>query len=231
MQAFYILVYLILGMSKVLYVRGFNDKLHQKLDDQAKKEGISAANILENAFEDWLKNKQEIPTKHYLVLYSDDESLQKFLEKVNELDHDGWFRATLGPESHKGVQYLKKHGWYDATISPYRQGIKKVEKYASKVFDSLAGVTDKKQSCFVGFMTEDVAHHHSLDKASDVENIFNSKGIGGIVFCPYDLRKLSNFNFVEMFKIFDDHDESFILKENEIFHFNMDKTNCAKLFL
>ena len=218
-------------MSKVLYVRGFNDKLHQKLDDQAKKEGISAASILENAFEDWLKNKQEIPTKHYLVLYSDDESLQKFLEKVNELDHDGWFRATLGPESHKGVQYLKKHGWYDATISPYRQGIKKVEKYASKVFDSLAGVTDKKQSCFVGFMTEDVAHHHSLDKAHDVENIANSKGIGGIIFCPYDMRKLNSFNFIDMFKIFDVHDESFILKDNEIYQVNMDKTNCAKLFL
>ena len=217
-------------MSKVLYVRGFNDKLHQTLDDQAKKEGISPASILENAFEEWLKNKQDAPAKHYLVLYSDDESLQSFLKKVNELDDD-WFRATLGPESHKGVKYLKKHGWYDVTVSPYRQGIKKVEKYASKVFDSLVGITAKKQSCFVGFMTEDVAHHHSLDKASDVEKISISKGIGGIIFCPYDMRKLNNFNFVEMFKIFDLHDESFILKENEIYQVNMDKTNCAKLFL
>ncbi len=231
MQAFYILVYLILGMSKVLYVRGFNDNLHQKLDDQAKKEGISAANILEYAFEDWLKNKQEVPTKHYLVLYSDDESLQSFLKKIKDLDYDDWFHVTLGPESHKGVQYLKKHGWYDATISPYGQGIKKVEKYASKVFDNLASVTGKKQSCFVGFMTEDVAHHHSLDKASEVEKIFNSKRIGGVVFCPYDMRKLNNFNFIEMFKIFEDHDQSFILKNNEIYQVNIDKTNCAKLFL
>ena len=182
MQAVYIIVVPRLGMSKVLYVRGFNDKLHQKLDDQAKKEGISAASILESAFEDWLKNKDEIPTKHYLVLYSDDESLQTFLKKVNDLENDDWFHATLGPESHKGVKYLKKHGWYDVTSSPYRQGIKNVRKYASKVFDNLARVTDKKQSCFVGFMTEDVAHHHSLDKASEVENIFNSKRIGGVVF-------------------------------------------------
>ena len=218
-------------MSKVLYVRGFNDKLHQTLDDQVKKEGISAASILENAFEDWLKNKQDAPAKHYLVLYSDDESLQTFLKKINELDYDGWFRATLGPESHKGVKYLKKHGWYDITISPYRQGIKTVEKYASKVFDNLVSLKAKKRSCFVGFMTEDVAHHHSLDRASKVEKIGNSKGIGGVIFCPYDMRKLNNSNFTEMFKIFEDHDESFILKENEIFHVNMDKTNCAKLFL
>ena len=60
-------------MSKVLYVRGFSNQLHGQLDEQAKKEGISAASILENAFEEWLKNKKEIPTKHYLVLYSDDD--------------------------------------------------------------------------------------------------------------------------------------------------------------
>jgi len=53
-------------MSKVLYVRGFNEQLHDELDGQAKKEGVSPASILENAFEEWLKNKQEIPTKHYL---------------------------------------------------------------------------------------------------------------------------------------------------------------------
>jgi len=50
-------------MSKVLYVRGFNEKLHSELDDQARKEGIPPASILENAFEEWLKNKKEVPTK------------------------------------------------------------------------------------------------------------------------------------------------------------------------
>ena len=218
-------------MSKVLYVRGFNDKLHQKLDDQAKKKGISAANILENAFEDWLKNKQEIPTKHYLVLYSDDESLQKFLEKVNELDHDGWFRATLGPESHKGVQYLKKHGWYDATISPYAQGIKNPEKYSSKVFDNVRKVSANKQTCVIGFMTEDIAHHHSVEKASKIEGMYDSKNVGGIMFCPYDMRKISNFNFINMFEIFEKHERIFVLKNNEINEININKINCAKLFL
>jgi len=45
-------------MSKVLYVRGFNEKLHSELDDQARKEGISPASILENAFEEWLKKQK-----------------------------------------------------------------------------------------------------------------------------------------------------------------------------
>jgi len=84
-------------MSKVLYVRGFNEKLHNELDDQARKEGISSASILENAFEEWLKNKKEVPTKHYLVLYSDDKSLLNFIRKVNDLDDEDWMHVTCGP--------------------------------------------------------------------------------------------------------------------------------------
>ena len=83
-------------MSKVLYVRGFNENLHNELDDQAKKEGVSPASILENAFEEWLKNKKEIPTKHYLVLYSDDKSLLNFIRKVNDLDDEDWMHVTEG---------------------------------------------------------------------------------------------------------------------------------------
>ncbi len=49
-------------MSKVLYVRGFNDKLHQELDDQARKEGVSPASILEEAYEEWLKKKTRNPS-------------------------------------------------------------------------------------------------------------------------------------------------------------------------
>ncbi len=218
-------------MSKVLYVRGFSDQLHGQLDEQAKKEGISAASILENAFEEWLKNKKDVPTKHYLVLYSDDDSLLNFMKKINDLNDDDWFHVTCGSQSHVGVKYLKKHGWYDATLSPYIQGIKKPEKYASKVFDHLGSVTANKQACFIGFMTEDVAHHHSLQKAREIEKIYNTKRIGGVVFCPYDMRKLNNFNFTDIFKLFEEHDKIFVLKENEFYELNVDKTNHAKLFL
>jgi len=218
-------------MSKVLYVRGFNEKLHDTLDDQAKKEGVSPASILEDAFEEWIKNKQGIPTKHYLVLYSDDKSLLNFIKRINELDDGDWFHVTCGPQSHTGVKYLKNHGWFDASISPYMQGIKKPEKYASKVFDHIGRVTADKKTCFIGFMTEDVAHQYSLQKASEVEKIYNTKRIGGVVFCPYDMRKLNDFNFIDIFELFEEHDEIFVLKENEVYKLNVDKTNHAKLFL
>ncbi len=212
-------------------MRGFNEKLHEELDDEAKKEGVSPASILENAFEEWLKNKQGTPTKHYLVLYSDDKSLLNFIKRINELDDGDLFHVTCGPQSHTGVKFLKKHGWFDATILPYIQGMKKPEKYASKVFDHLEKVTADKQACFIGFMTEDIAHQYSLQKASEVEKIYNTKRIGGVVFCPYDMRKLNDFNFIDIFKLFEDHDEIFVLKENEVYKLNVDKTNHAKLFL
>jgi len=218
-------------MSKVLYVRGFNENLHEELDDQAKKEGVSSASILENAFEEWLKNKQGVQTKHYLVLYSDDKSLLNFVRKVNDLDDGDWFHVTCGPQSHTGVKFLKKHGWFDATISPYIQGIKNPEKYSSKVFDHLGKVTGDKPACFIGFMTEDIAQRYSLQKASEIEKMYNTKRIGGVVFCPYDMRKLNNFNFTDIFELFENHDEIFVLKENEVYKLNLDKTNHAKLFL
>jgi hypothetical protein len=231
MQAVYIIVYVMNYMSKVLYVRGFNDKLHGELDNQARKEGVSSASILENALEEWLKNKKEIPTKHYLVLYSDDKSLLNFIRKVNDLDDGDWSHVTCGSQSHTGVKFLKKHGWYDATISPYIQGIKEPEKYASKVFDHLGTVSAGKQTCFIGFMTEDIAQRYSLHKASEIEKLYNTKKIGGVVFCPYDMRKLNSFDFTEIFKLFESHDEIFVLKENEVYKLNVDKTNHAKLFL
>ncbi len=218
-------------MSKVLYVRGFNEKLHGELDDQAKKDGVSPASILENAFEEWIKNKQGTPTKHYLVLYSDNKSLLNFVRRVNDLNDDDWFHVTCGPQSHPGVKFLKKHGWFDASISPYTQGIKKPEEYSTKVFDRLRDVAADKQTCFIGFMTEDIAQRFSLQKAIETEKIYNTKRIGGVVFCPYDMKKLNNFNFTEIFELFENHDEIFVLKENEVYKLNVDKTNHAKLFL
>jgi len=109
--------------------------------------------------------------------------------------------------------------------------IKKLRKYSSKVFDHLGEVSVDKQTCFIGFMTEDIAQRYSLQKASEIEKIYNTKRIGGVVFCPYDMRKLNNFNFTDIFELFEKHDEIFVLKENEVYKLNVDKTNHAKLFL
>ncbi len=80
-------------------------------------------------------------------------------------------------------------------------------------------------------MTEDIAHHHSVEKANKIEGMYDSNKVGGVMFCPYDMRKISNFNLINMFKIFERHERTFVLKNNEINELNVNKINCAKLFL
>ena len=231
MQAIYIAVYCIIGMGKVLYVRGFNDKLHDKLSDQSRKEGVSPASILEEAYADWLKKRKGIPSIHYLLLYSDDESLVKFLRKSQEMLDDNCVKLCAGTPS-SAMKYLKKHGWIDATDQSYVQGIKKApEKTTSKVFDRLADISSGKNACYMGFMTEDTALQHSLKKANDIERIYNSKRIPGVVFCPYNMAKLKNYSLRDIIELFEEHDKGFIVEGNEVFEISINNTNIPKLFV
>ena len=219
-------------MGKVLYVRGFNDALHSKLNEQARKEGVSPASILEEAYGDWLKKRKGIPSIHYLLLYSDDKSLLKFLKKAQEMLDDNCVKICAGTPSHGAIKFLKKHGWIDGTSQSYMQGIRTTpEQCTSKVFDRLADISSGRYSCYMGFMTEDVALQHSLKRANDVERIYNKKRIGGVVFCPYNMAKLKNYSLKDLLELFEEHDKGFIVEGNEIFEVSINNTNLPKLFL
>ena len=219
-------------MSKVLYVRGFDDSLHNKLNDQSRKEGVSPASILEEAYEEWLKKRQGTPAMHYLLLYSDKKSLLNFLRKAKEMLNDDFVKLCAGPPSHSAIKFLKKNGWIDGTNPSYAQGIKKTpEQYTSKVFDHLAEISSGRNSCFMGFMTEDVAFQHSLKRANEIEHIYNTKRIGGIVFCPYEMTKLKNYSLGDLLKLFEEHDKGYIVEGNDVHEINIRNTNLPKLFL
>ena len=219
-------------MGKVLYVRGFDDKLHDKLSDQAKKEGISPASILEEAYDDWLKKRDGVPSIHYLLLYSDEKSLQKFLKKADSMLDENCVKLCAGTHSHGAIKYLKKHGWIDGADLSYDQAIKiKPEQVTSKIFDRLAEISSGKYSCYMGFMTEDVALQHSLKRANDVERIYNSKRIPGIVFCPYNMSKLKNYSLRDLLDLFEEHDKGFIVEGNDVYEISIRNTNLPKIFL
>lgn len=218
-------------MGKVLYVRGFNDHLHDKLNEQSKKEGVSPASILEEAYGDWLKNKKGIPSIHYLLLYSDDESLLTFLKKVNHMLDDKCVKLCAGTPS-SAIKYLKKNGWIEGSNKSYIQNIKKSpEKCTAKVFDHLGDIAAGRYSCYMGFMTEDVALQHSVKRANDIERLYNSKRIPGVVFCPYNMAKLKNYSLMDLIELFENHDKGFIVERNNIFEMNITNTNLPKLFL
>ena len=220
------------NMGKVLYVRGFDDKLHDHLSDQAKKEGVSPASILEDAYTDWLKKREGIPSIHYLLLYSDGKSLENFLKKADTMLDQNCVKLCAGNHSHGAIKYLKKHGWIDGSDSSYDKAIlKKPEQVTSKVFDRLAEIASDKYSCYMGFMTEDVALNFSLKRANEVERIYNSKRIPGVVFCPYDMSKLKNYSLKDLIELFDEHDKGFIVEGNEVYEISITNTNLPKIFL
>jgi len=218
-------------MTKTLYVRAFSEVIHHKLNDISKKQGVTVGSVIEEAVNEWVKNKDDIPTQHHLVLYSDKDSLLNFLRKMEEATKEDWDRICLGPESHEGQKFLKKRQWNDVTISPYAQGIKQPEKYSAKVFDKVAKNSSGKKTVFMGFMTGDVAIRFSLKKATDLERISNSKRGSGLIFCPYDMNKLTGSSIVELMEVINEHDKVFVLKKNEIFELSLSKTNHSKLLL
>lgn len=218
-------------MSRTLYVRTFNDTIHDELSDLSQKQGVTVGSIIEEAVGEWMKQKHDIPSKHHLVLYSDKDSLLNFLRKMEEATKEDWDRVCLGPESHEGQKFLKKRQWMDATISPYAQGIKNPEKYSAKIFDKVAKNASGKKTVFMGFMTGDVAIRFSLKKANELERISNSKKGSGIIFCPYDMNRLTGSNIIDLLEIINEHDKVFVLKKNEILELNLSKTNHSKLLL
>lgn len=218
-------------MGKVLYVRGFDDGLHDKLSEQSKKEGVSPAAILEEAYEEWLKNKKEVSSIHYLIFYSDDKSLLYFLKKANEMLDDNCVKLCSGTPS-SAMKFLKKNAWIECTDKSYVQELKKTpEKSISKVFDHLAEVASGRYACHMGFMTEDVALHHSVKKANDIERVYNSKRIPGVVFCPYNMAKLKNYSLKDLIDLFDNHDKGFIVEGNDVYEMSITNTNLPKMFL
>ncbi|MGA9316737.1 MAG: hypothetical protein WBV84_01640, partial [Nitrososphaeraceae archaeon] len=65
-------------MTHNLIIRGFGDQVHEKLGEIANQRGVSINSIVKDAVDVWLKKQQsEIPRKHHLVIYSDDESMMR----------------------------------------------------------------------------------------------------------------------------------------------------------
>ena len=214
-----------------MYVRSFSEATHDKLNDISREQGVPVGSIIEEAVNEWAKHKDDVPKQHNLVLYSDDESLMYFLKKMEDLTKQDWNRIILGPESHQGIKFLQKKQWNDITVSPYVQGLKNAEKYSSQVFDRVNKEAKGRKSMLMGFLTGDVASRYSLKKSIELEKISNHTIKSGIVFCPFNLNDLVGKNMAEIFDLINEHNKVFVLKKNELFELNLNKTNHSKLLL
>jgi hypothetical protein len=100
-------------MTHNLIVRGFDDHVHTQLGETTNQRGVSINSIVKDAVDKWLKEQQlQVPRKHHLIIYSDDEFMLGLLKSMDRLAKEGdLFKCFCG--------VFSKLKWYNGTIEPY----------------------------------------------------------------------------------------------------------------
>lgn len=233
-------------MTRDLLVRGFDDQVHDNLGRLANKKGVSINSIVKDAVDKWLKHQQDIPKKHYLVIYSDDGSMIGLLKSMDRLAKESdLFRCFCGPPHSPETELLSKLKWYDGTVIPYyymnnvnpakqqqtdTTNQKDITKYCRQVMTKLVQGAVNKQICCMDFLINDIAKS-SLKQAMTVEQVYDNNRLSGSIYCNYKTENLINSDINNMIKLFEMHDQIFILKDIEVYKLHITKENVHKLFL
>jgi hypothetical protein len=235
-----------MSMTRDLIVRGFDDEVHDNLGKLASQRGVSINSIVKDAVDKWLKHQEEIPKKHYLVIYSDDESMIGLLKSMDRLAKESdLFRCFCGPPLSPNTELLSKLKWYNATVMPYyytndihlakqrqihTRNEKDITKYCKQVMKNIADGANNKQLCWMDFLINDIAKS-SLKQAMRVEQVYDNNRLSGLVYCNYKTENLLNSDVKNMIELFEMHDQIFILKDAEVYKLHITKENVHKLFL
>jgi hypothetical protein len=107
-------------MTHNLIVRGFDDQVHTKLGEVANQRGVSINSIVKDAVDKWLKEQQsQVPKKHYLIIYPDDDSILGLLKSMDRLaKEEDLFRCFCGPPNSASTNLLAKLSWHNGTVEP-----------------------------------------------------------------------------------------------------------------
>jgi hypothetical protein len=214
-----------------LLIRGFDDETHNQLSKVAEKTGASVNSIVRDAVDKWLKQVTQLPKKHDLILYRDDESMLSLLKSIDKFAQEGeWFRSFCGPDSSPEVKLLDKLRWYNGTIKPYDKNKRDIGKYCGQVMADIAKKAGRRPVCCMDFILGDIATN-SLEQALKIEHGYNSMRTPGLMFCPYKTETLLNAGIQDMLSFFEEHDQVFILKDSEVYKLHVTKENVHKLFL
>ena len=243
------ILYCVYYMPRDLLIRGFDDQIHFKLGELAKDKGVSINSIVKDAVDKWLKQQSNIPKKHYLLIYSDDDSILGLLKSMDRLAKENdLFRCFCGPPYKNFSKLLKKLNWYDSTLIPYPyreyETLQKDQKkqtqfhddksiygYCDKVIENIvANNVDGRQVCCIDFLIDDIAKS-SLQQAMTIEKAYDVNRIPGLVYCSYKTDTLMNSKINSLVELFEGHDQVFILKDDEVYKLHLTKENIHKLFL
>lgn len=218
-------------MVKDLHIRDIDAKIHSQLGEAADQLGISVNSVVKDAIDKWLKTQSQIPKKHDLVLYADDNSMIHLLKSMDRITKEAnLFKTFCGPPAYKAVKLLKKLNWFDATVHPYNSRAKNFEHYYAQVVEKIIKGSKKKPICLFDFIIEDISKS-SLKEAIKLEAMFDKNRLHGMTFCPYRTNTVISAEIEDMMELFSHHDRIFILKEEEVYKLHVTTESVHKLFL
>ena len=220
-------------MPHNLIIRGFDDDIHSQLGDLSRQKGVSINSIVKDAVDKWLKQQKEIPKRHHLLIYDNDESLKHMLRSIDKLAKEGeWFRCFVKSSNSTITDVMKKLEWFDGTIVPYKPCSSQTDamKQIYDILQNIAKNSDNKVICLMDFLINDIADF-SVKQACYLEREYDKNRLEGLVICSYhidNLFKASTSEIIEMLKL---HDQVFILNDDQIYKLQITKENLHKLFL
>lgn len=235
-------------MTHNLIVRGFDNQVHSKLGEVANQRGVSINSIIKDAVDKWLKEQQsQVPKKHYLIIYSDDKSMQGLLKSMDRFAKEGdLFRCFCGPPNSTSTELLSRLKWHNEIVEPYYysdniqegkqqsqmqiQSQKNIMKYFGNILDNITDSSDGRQVCCLDFVINDVAKS-SIKQALTIEKAYDNNRIPGLVYCTYKTETLLDSEIRDMIELFEMHDQIFIVKDDEVYKLHITKENVHKLFL
>ena len=242
-------------MAHTLIARGFDDQVHEKLGEMANQRGVSINSIVKDAVDLWLKEQQlEAPKKHHLVIYSDEESVLRTLKTMDRLAEVGnLFKCFIGSPGSASTQLLSKLKWYDGAIKSYPypsspearekqqmqqavqtkaidHGRKDIKEYYNMVVENIVKKANNRKLCCMDFVINDVGKA-SIKQALAMEKVYNSNRLAGLMYCVYRSDTLSNSEIKDLIELIEEHDQIFILKEDEVYKLHLTKENVHKFFL
>ncbi len=218
-------------MTHNFIIRGFDDDIHSQLGDLSRQKGISINSIVKDAVDKWLKHQKEIPKRHHLLIYDNEESMKGLLKSIDRLAKEGeWFRCFIRSSNSSITDLLKKLNWFDGLTVSYKPSQKDVMKYFNNVLQNILQNSTNKELCCMDFLINDIANS-SLKEAINIEKAYDENRLEGLVFCTYKTANLLNASITDMIEIFNLHDQIFILKDEQIYKLHITKENVHKLFL
>ncbi|WP_144734945.1 plasmid partition protein ParG [Candidatus Nitrosocosmicus arcticus] len=218
-------------MTRNLIVRGFDDEIHSQLGDQSKRKGVSINSIVKDAVDQWLKRQNEIPKRHHLLLYDNQESIQRLIKSLDKMTRDDeWFKCFVRSSNTSITDLLEKLEWFDGTIVPYKPSQQDKMKHIKQILQNISQHSNEKEICLVDFLVNDIASS-SITEAIHLEKEYDKNRLEGLVFCAYEMNNLFNASTSEMIEMFESHDQVFILNNDQIFKLHLTKENIHKLFL